>query len=195
MDDREYVKAAQNGDENAFAYLVRRHSPGLHRTVARILNDDAEAWDAVQMAFLKAWQQLDRYNPKWSFATWLYRIGNNLAIDLIRSRKSRERTHQAGMEHRLRVVGEADPASRLADCRDVEGVTGELLQKLSPQQRGAFVLREIEGHDTAEVATMLGCSPTTVRNHIFQARKVLRRELREQFPEFLPPSHRGHHEV
>ena len=97
------------------------------------------------------------------------------------------------MEHRLRIVGESDPASTLADRRDVEGVMGQLMQKLSPQQRGAFVLREVEGHETAEVATMLGCSATTVRNHIFQARKVLRREMRERFPEFLPPSQRGHH--
>jgi RNA polymerase sigma-70 factor (ECF subfamily) len=191
MDEREYVEAALRGDENAFAHLVRRHSAGLHRTVARILTDDAEGWDVVQMAFLKAWQQLDRYNPRWSFATWVYRIGTNLAIDLLRSRKSRERTHQAGMEHRLRVVGESEPSSRLVERHDVEGVMGELLGVLSPQQRGAFVLREIEGHETIDVAEMLGCSPTTVRNHIFQARKVLRREMRQRFPEYLPPSLRG----
>jgi RNA polymerase sigma factor (sigma-70 family) len=62
---------------------------------------------------------------------------------------------------------------------------------LTPQQRSAFVLREMQGLDTAEVAEVLGCSATTVRNHIFQARKALRREMRARFPEYLPVSERG----
>jgi RNA polymerase sigma-70 factor (ECF subfamily) len=184
--DREWAVAARRGDEDAFAHLVRRHSGGLHRTVARIVCDDAEAWDVVQMAFLKAWQQLERYDAKWSFATWLYRIGTNLAIDVIRARKSRERAHAAGMEHRLRVVGDPEPPSRRADEGEVESVVGRLLEGLTPQQRSAFVLREMEGLDTAEVAQILGCSPTTIRNHIFQARRTLRTVIRESFPEYLP---------
>lgn len=191
MNDREYAEAAQRGDEEAFAHLVRRYSGGLHRTVARILSDETEAWDVVQMAFLKAWQRIEKYDSRWSFTTWLYRIGTNLAIDFLRSRKSRNRIHQAGAEHRLRVVGESCPASELAEQSEVEGVIGHLLLALSPQQRSAFVLREVEGHETAEVASMLGCSATTVRNHIFQARKVLRRKIREQYPEYVPQSQRG----
>ena len=191
MDDREAVRAARSGDEDAFAHLVRRHSGGLHRAVARILRDDTEAWDVVQMAFVKAWQRLDRYDERWRFATWLYRIGTNLAIDLLRSRTSREKAHKAGTEHRLRVVGELPSASDLADRREVDRLLDQLVDALTPQQRSAFVLREVEGMDTAEVAEVLGCSATTVRNHIFQARKILRRELAREFPEYLPKSHRG----
>ncbi|MCK5378676.1 MAG: sigma-70 family RNA polymerase sigma factor [Acidobacteria bacterium] len=189
-DDRQLALDARGGDELAFADLVKRHSGGLHRAVARILNDDAEAWDVVQMAFLKAWQQLNRYDPRWSFATWVYRIGTNVAIDLIRSRKSRERTHQAGMEHRLRLVGESEPTSHVAEEGDVGSVIAQLLPVLSGQQRAAFVLREIEDKDTADVAEILGCTATTVRNHIFQARKTLRREIERRFPEYLPVSRR-----
>jgi RNA polymerase sigma-70 factor (ECF subfamily) len=189
-DDRRLAVEAQGGDERAFADLVKRHSGGLHRAVARILNDDAEGWDVVQMAFLKAWQQLDRYDPRWSFATWVYRIGTNVAIDLIRSRKSRERTHQAGMEHRLRLVGDRVPTSHVAEEGDVSNVISLVLPVLSPQQRAAFVLREIEDMDTSEVAEVLGCTATTVRNHIFQARKALRLEIEKRFPEYLPSSRR-----
>jgi len=191
VDDREAVRSARAGDDEAFAHLVRRHSGGLHRAVARILADDSEAWDVVQMAFVRAWQRLDRYNEKWSFATWLYRIGTNLAIDLLRSRTSREKAHRAGTEHRLRVVGESRPASDLADRREVDRLLDQLVDALTPQQRTAFVLREVEGQDTAEVAVVLGCSATTVRNHVFQARKILRRELAIHFPEYLPKSMRS----
>ena len=191
MDDREAVRAARAGDDDAFAALVRRYSSGLHRTIARILADETEAWDVVQMTFVRAWQRLDRYDERWSFSTWLYRIGTNLAIDLIRSRASRERAHRAGTEHRLRVVGEAPPASELADHGEVDRLFDQLVESLTPQQRSAFVLRELEGLDTAEVAQALGCSATTVRNHVFQARKVLREELARRYPEYLPRAERG----
>ncbi len=191
MDDREYAKAARSGDEEAFSYLVRRYSGGLHRTVARVLSDETEAWDVVQMTYLKAWQQIKKYDSRWSFTTWLYRIGTNLAIDVMRSRKSRERTHHAGAEHRLRIVGESVPTSERVERQEISSVIHQLLVVLSPQQRSAFVLREVEGHDTAEVATMLGCSATTVRNHIFQARKVLRKKIQERYPEYLPAALRG----
>jgi RNA polymerase sigma-70 factor (ECF subfamily) len=191
MDDRELARAARDGDDDAFAALVRRHSGGLHRAVARMLFDDEEAWDVVQMAWVRAWERLDRYDSRWSFATWVYRIATNLAIDVIRARSSRDKAHQAGMEHRLRLVGESEPSSRSAAANEVDDILEELVEELTPQQRSAFVLREIEGHDTADVARMLGCSATTVRNHIFQARKVLRREMSERFPEYLPASLRG----
>jgi RNA polymerase sigma-70 factor (ECF subfamily) len=190
-DDRAHAEAALQGDDRAFAELVRRHSGGLHRTVARIVADDAEAWDVVQMTFLRAWQRLDRYNATWSFATWLYRIGTNIAIDLIRSRSSRERAHQAGGEHQLRVVSSRDEPAELSRLREVDAILAELVQLLTPQQRASFVMREVEGMDTADVARILGCSPATVRNHVFQARKVLREEMRTRYPEYLPASQRG----
>ena len=191
MNDPQWIQSAKDGDEGAFAQLVRRHSAGLHRAVARILADDTEAWDVVQMAFLKAWQKLDRYDPRYSFSTWLYRIGTNLAIDLLRSRSSRERAHKAGTEHRLRLVGNGEGAGSRAEGREADEILCQLVGVLTPQQRSAFVLREMEGLETAEVADVLGCSATTVRNHIFQARKALRRELKERFPEYLPASERG----
>lgn len=190
-DDRSLAAAAKEGDDEAFGELARRHSGGLHRAISRMLRDDSEAWDVVQMALLKAWQQLNRYDPKWSFATWLYRIGTNLSIDVIRARKSRLRAHENGMEHRLRLVGESRPSSELASGQDVEMVLRTLLPALSPQQQAAFVLRELEGMESSKVADILGCSPTTVRNHIFQARKVLRAKLAARFPEYLPASRRN----
>ncbi len=191
MNDRLWIQSAKQGDEDAYAELVRRHSGGLHRAVARILADETEAWDVVQMAFLKAWQKLDRYDSRYSFSTWLYRIGTNLAIDLLRSRTSRDRAHKAGTEHRLRLVGNGEGAGLLAESQEADGILRKLVGVLTPQQRSAFVLREMEGLDTSEVAEVLGCSATTVRNHIFQARKALRRELKAQFPEYLPASERG----
>ena len=191
VDDRKVVRAALDGDEDAFADLVRRYSGGLHRAIARIVLDDEEAWDVVQMAFIKAWQRLDRYNPRWSFSTWLYRIGTNLAIDLVRSRASRQKAHRAGGEHQLRLVGGTEETSSRLDHGEVDGILRDLVQYLTPQQRSAFIMREVEDLETAEVAKILGCSAATVRNHVFQARKTLRREIQNRYPEFVPEDQRG----
>jgi len=190
-DEKRLVSTARRGDENAFAALVERHTRGMHRVVARILGDEEEAWDVVQMAWLRAWQRLGRYNPRWSFSTWVYRIASNLAIDVTRSRSSRERAHTRGGDAWLRPAPTAGRPAALADEAEVENVLTDLIEELTPQQRAAFVLREVEGLDTSEVARVLGCSTTTVRNHVFQARKVLRREMEQRYPEFLGRTGRG----
>jgi len=191
MDERALVEAAKGGDEQAFADLVRRHSPGMHRVVARLILDDDEAWDVVQMAMFRAWQRLERYDERWRFATWVYRIATNIAIDLLRSRGSRERVlAQAVGRQALRLVEGPESATERSDQGDVGRVLRRILPVLSPQQRAAFVLREVEGMDTADVASVLGCSPSTIRNHIFQARKTLRREMENHFPEYVPRAQR-----
>lgn len=183
-DDRELAAAAQGGDEAAFAELVRRHQAGVRRCAWRVLGDVEEARDVSQLAFVRAWENLPRYDAAWSFSTWLYRIATNIAIDVLRARDSRERTHTA----HLRLVEDRVNASaprELAE-QEVQGIFAELAEGLTPSQRVAFLLREVEGMATAEVAQILGCSEATVRNHVFQARAVLRRELARRYPEYLP---------
>lgn len=184
VDDRQLASAARDGDEAAFAELVRRHQRGVRRLAARILLDEEEARDIAQLAFIRAWQNLGRYDCSWSFSTWLYRITSNLAIDALRARGTRDRTHQV----HLRLVGEAvhHDGPRLLQEGEVERIFCELAALLPPTQRQAFVLREVEGLPTGEVAQILGCSEATVRNHVFSARARLRVELARRFPEYLP---------
>ena len=158
--------------------------PACAGAPARILGDDEEARDIAQLAFVRAWENLSRYDATWSFSTWLYRIASNLAIDVLRSRGSRDRTHAA----HLRLVGDSVGPSAPRDLAEgeVRRIFAELTEVLTPTQRAAFVLREVEGLATDEVAQALGCSEATVRNHVFQARVTLRRELAARYPEYLP---------
>ena len=183
-DDRELAALARDGDEGAFALLVRRHQGGVRRCAARILGDDEEARDIAQVAFIRAWDNLAKYDPTWSFSTWLYRITTNLAIDVLRSRESRERTHRAQLHIVGDSVGPSAPGRMAED--EVRRIFGELAATLTPAQRSAFLLREVEGRETAEVASVMGCSEATVRNHVFQARARLRKELAARYPEYLP---------
>ncbi len=186
MDEREAVARARRGDEVMFSRLVERYSRSLHRVVARILGDEEEAWDVVQMAWLRAWQRLARYDERWRFSTWIHKIATNLAIDVLRARSSRERAHSTGGTVWLRPTPAGGRPGDLVEEKDVERILADLVRDLSPQQRATFVLREVEGLETSEVAAILGCSPVTVRNHVFQARKALRRAMAERYPEYVP---------
>ncbi len=188
-DDRELAADARSGDEAAFAELVRRHQGGVRRAATRILHDEEEARDVAQLAFVKAWENLEKYDPTWSFSTWLYRIASNLAIDVLRSRDSRDRTHSSPL--RLVTSSSAPEAHRDLQEAEVRQIFEELAEVLTPSQRTAFVLREVEGLSTGEVAQVMGCSEATVRNHVFQARRVLRDELARRYPEYLPRAGRS----
>jgi RNA polymerase sigma-70 factor (ECF subfamily) len=179
------ARAVVQDDRHAFAELVRRHQSTVRACLRKLAaGNHALADDLAQETFVLAWRNLKSFRQEARFSTWLYRIATNLAIDVLRSRGSRERTHVA----HLRLVGDtvAPSAPRQVAEQEVQRIFTELAEHLSPSQRTAFVLREVEGLSTAEVSRVLGCSEATVRNHVFQARAVLRRELAARYPEYMP---------
>ena len=104
----------------AFEALVVRKTPAVVSVARRIVPDSEDARDVAQMVFLRVWEQLDRYDEKYSFNTWLYRIATNLAIDFLRSARSRERAHGATL-HIVRQREEAtgSETSRAAEDGEV----------------------------------------------------------------------------
>ncbi len=185
--DRELLEALRrDGDRRAFDALMERKVAPLVATVRRMVGDREEARDIVQLTFLRVWENRDKYDSRYSANTWLYRIATNLAIDFLRSRRSRERSTEPVRRHLYRVV-EGRRRVDLANLerREVERILHELAEGLTERQRLAFLLREIEELSTKEVAEILGCRASTVRNHLFTARGYLRRELARRYPEYV----------
>ena len=89
-DDAAAVLKARDGDEDAFRLLVHRHSRGLYRLAWRLTGQQADAEDVVRETFIHAFRQLDRFEARSNFATWLYRIAYNCAIDHLRLRPRHE---------------------------------------------------------------------------------------------------------
>ncbi len=173
--------------EAALDELIRRKSDILVNVAYRILGDREEAKDAAQMAFVRIWDNRCKYSSQWSPNTWIYRITTNLAIDHLRSRKSREKLNEP-LKLELRHREESSSAQMLSELRqqEVEAIFEELSATLTEKQRAIFVLREMEGLPSAEVAQIVGCQQSTVRNHLFNARKLLREKLLERYPEYAP---------
>ena len=85
------VERAQSGDGDAFRLLVEQHSRAVFRLAFRMTGNEQDAEDVVQETFLRAYRQLDKYEARASFSTWLYRIAANYSLDLIRMRKASRR--------------------------------------------------------------------------------------------------------
>ncbi len=183
--DRELLLAVAGDDEAAFDALMTRKTPALMQLAYRMLGDREEARDVVQVAFLRVWTHRRRYDRRWSPNTWLYRIATNLAIDQLRTRRSRQRASEPMRLH-LRRAADARRHGQLGRLggQEVRAILEELAGGLSERQRAVFLLREVEGLASPEVARILGCKSSTVRNHLFAARRILRRELARRYPEY-----------
>jgi RNA polymerase sigma-70 factor (ECF subfamily) len=194
--DREKVlaAAARGGDADAFEELVRRRTPGVLAFLRRMLGDAEDARDVAQLTFVRVWENLGRYDSSWAFSTWLFRIAGNLAIDALRSRRTRLRTESETLRlvHGGRSGETVEPDGPLGlEREEVLRVFAACATVLSEKQKMVFVLREIEEKESRDIAEILGCRESTVRNHLFQARRLLRDEVRRRFPEFAPRSTRG----
>ncbi len=174
LTDASAVAQARGGDPNAFRVLVERHSRSIFRLAYRMTGNEQDAEDMVQETFLRAYKQLDHFDGRAGFSTWLYRIAANCSLDFIRARTKRDRRY-------LPVVVDSaasDPSpERMAQSNEIADLLGPALDELSPMERSAFVLRHYEGLGTEEIGRALGVQPNAAKHSIFRAVQKLRRAL------------------
>ncbi len=168
-DEREWILAAQRGNQAAFGQLVSRHQRRAYAVARAIVLNHEDAEDAVQEAFLHAYRALDRFRPDQAFGAWLHRIVANAALDLTRRRKVRE------AEELPETV--ASPFRDPAEAGNLRQRLRDALAALPPRQRAVIVLHDIEGFKHAEIGTMLGIPEGTARSDLHYARARLRDSL------------------
>jgi RNA polymerase sigma-70 factor (ECF subfamily) len=153
-----------------FEELYAAHGTRLKSIACNLLGSRADAEDAVQEAFLKAFRSWDRFKGDAAPFTWLYRILVNACLDQGRRRQRRREEPEPDMEHETRSAAATDHPLRLA----LEGA----LRQLSPRPRAVFVLAEVEGFTHREIGDLLGIAEGTSKHDLFQARNELRQLLR-----------------
>jgi RNA polymerase sigma-70 factor (ECF subfamily) len=171
LDEQAWITRAQQGDRQAFGELVRRHREGVVNVVYRMCGEAALAEEAAQEAFLRAWQNLARYNPRFAFRSWVYRIALNAALDALR----RERPASDLEAEPLAATAEG-PEAWLERKQQAEQVRRAVLN-LPPASRAVLVLREYEGLSYREIAEALDIPLGTVMSRLNYARGQLRRAL------------------
>jgi RNA polymerase sigma-70 factor (ECF subfamily) len=179
--DRAFVASARTGDAEAFRVLVERHSRALFGLAYRMTGNQSDAEDVVQESLLRAWRQLDKFDQRSSFASWVYRIAVNCSLDLTRSRQRRSevpRPADREMEDPVDALPALGPApDRIAMSGEFRDLVAAAMNRLSGAERSAFVLRHFEGMRIEEVSRALGCQPGAAKHSVFRAVQKLRRAL------------------
>ena len=178
LTDEAIVADVLAGQTALFEILMRRHNERVYRAARVILRDDSEAEDVMQQAYVNAYAHLRQFNGRAQFSTWLTRIAVNEALARVRRRRTHASVDDAAMisESLMNPTVEADP-ERQAAAGELRAVLESAIDRLADGLREVFVLREVEGMSTAEVAEALDVSEDVVKTRLSRARRAIRRDL------------------
>jgi RNA polymerase sigma-70 factor (ECF subfamily) len=187
----ELVARAAAGDGSAFEVLMRRHNQLLFRTARSILLDDAEAEDALQDAYLRAWRALGSFRAESRLSTWLVRIVTNEALGRLRRASAPTIPLEAAMTSpdpgtQAALTDAADHGPEQTAVRaQVRTMMEARIDLLPDVYRTVFVLRGVQEMSVGEVAQALDVPEATVRTRFFRARNLLRQSLASEMDSAL----------
>jgi RNA polymerase sigma-70 factor, ECF subfamily len=181
-DETTLIRAAQEGDQDAFGQLVRAYDKSVLRLATNLLRSPEDAQDVYQEAFLRVYRNLNSFRFDCSFHTWLYRIVTNLCLDQMRKRKVRK-------EESAQFDAAEGPVDRL-DTLQEPGVGGDpqrqlfsgqlrqrikkALSELTARERMVFELRHYQGLKLRNIGEVLGTSEEAAKNCLFRATQKMR---------------------
>jgi RNA polymerase sigma-70 factor (ECF subfamily) len=184
--ERDDVLRAAGGDLQAFERIVKAWSDRIQAAAARILGDREDARDAAQEVFVKLYRFLGRYDPRRPFEPWLYKIAVNVCYDY--ARKRRRQSNEVPLDDVINTeLPRTEPTGIAAG--DTHEKVMQMTDQLTLGQKTAFVLRDVEGFTSSEVAEIMDCTQATVRTHLHRARARLRELIRRHYPELIEGRH------
>jgi RNA polymerase sigma-70 factor (ECF subfamily) len=176
-DKAELIEKARSGDIAAYQEFIRFYSARVHAIAYQMVGNSIDAQDVAQEVFIRLHRSLHTYKPRFNFMTWLYRLTVNHSIDFLR-RHSRHKnisledfTDESLLKDRV-----PSPDSSL-ELNEMKGIIQQISEGLTWKQRKVFVLRDLQGFSTEEVAQILKCRVSTVRVHLSKARKHIKNAL------------------
>ncbi len=184
LPDAEVARRIAAGDQPAFEVLMRKHNRRLYRVARAVLRDDAEAEDAVQLAYLHAYEAIDSYRGESRLSTWLTRIVVNESLMRVRKRRRESMViplESPSGESDMVMIENIESSAELPDTAAMRGETRVLIERcidaLPEIFRTVFVLRALEELSVEETAASLDIPEATVRTRFFRARSLLREAL------------------
>jgi RNA polymerase sigma-70 factor (ECF subfamily) len=177
------LEALQRKDKGAFARLVEQNSEIIYRLSLKMVGNPQDAEDVLQETFIKAFDNIEKFEGRSKVSTWLYRIAVNESLMLLRKRKDNITEIDAGIE---KDDGDLIPKQIVDWCclperelmsNETRHHLNEAIHTLSDANRAAFLLRDVEGLSTSETAQALDISESAVKVRLMRARMQLREEL------------------
>jgi RNA polymerase sigma-70 factor, ECF subfamily len=179
-DELELIERAKRGDRQAFGALVERYQRRVIGVALAIAHNQDDAFELAQETFVRAFENLSKFESRSSFSTWLYRIAANLAIDF-RRREARHvvlRGEEAENEIR-RIPSQQGDSYGAARRSELSEKIRDALDQLTPEHRAVILLREVEGFSYDEISEVLNIPRGTVMSRLHYARSRLRGMLKD----------------
>jgi len=188
LEDDKFVKRAIEGDQEAFKDLMDKYQKPLYFHVLKMVKNHEQVEDLVQEAFMKAFRNLNSYNTNYAFSTWLYRITTNHTIDYLRKKKLKTtsidqpvKTRDGEMEIQISDDAETD---RDIIRKERKAIIHNAINDLPDKYRKVIEMRHLQELSYQEIADHLDLPLGTVKAHIFRAREMLYKELKDKREKF-----------
>lgn len=182
LTDAELVQRAKDGDDSAFEALFGRHHRRIYGIVYGMLRNDADASDATQEAFVRAYRSLPRLEAPGAFGGWLAQIAVNICRDILKrprviARSLDEPLGDEDSEYKLEIPDWSESPERASMSQELQDVVHRAIGTLSTDHRAVITMHHLEGMDVLQIADVLGISEGTVKSRLSRARAELRRKL------------------
>jgi RNA polymerase sigma-70 factor (ECF subfamily) len=183
LDDKELAALAAKGREMAFRELLSRYERPIFSLVYRMVRDRTLAEDLAQESFVRAFNAIGSYKPRYKFSSWIFKIANNHTIDHLRKRRletvsidgsPHARNPEEEAQTRLVVESTEEPPDHYVESRELGGQIEEAIGRLRPEYRTAVLLRHVEGHTYEEIAEIMDLPLGTVKTYLHRARGELK---------------------
>lgn len=187
---RELVKRFKQGEQSAFAELVQAYRKPLYFAILKIVSNETDAEDLTTETFIKAYENIDKYDERYAFSTWLFKIGNNLAIDFLRKKKRSVPTvslsdkvssaDEDSLTYEEVLREETRDTSEVVHYRMEAEHVRKIIDQLPKDLREVLELKYLHELTHQEIAKKLRIPVGTVKGRLARARKLLFRLLHKQ---------------
>ena len=184
MDEQQLIEAAKAGDRKALAELVKKFEKTVYNFAFKICRNPEKAENTMQETFLSMVKSLHQFDGKSKLSTWLYRIVANHCLMELRKKKhqfvSIDGDEDELYEDKYTADWSSIPSASVEND-ELRRILDSAIEKLSPEYRVVFMLRDVEGFSTEETAQMTELSVPAVKSRLHRARAFLRKEINEAF--------------
>lgn len=179
-DEAELIERSRKGDSEAFGILVERYQRRVVGVALAVVHNQDDAIELAQETFIRAYENLSKFESRSSFSTWLYRIAANLAIDFWRREGRHVVLHGEDADNEISRLASAHGDSFKEVSRsELSERLKQALEELTPEHRAVILLREVEGLSYDEISEVLQCPRGTVMSRLHYARDHLRGILKD----------------
>lgn len=186
LTDEVIARRVLEGEGELYEILIRRHNQRLYRIARSILRDESEAEDVMQDAYLRAYAHLDQFEGRATFLTWISRIAVNEALARLRRNGRFVEWDETMNDDRANGSPAPETPEDELSRRELSGILNEAIDSIPDIYRLVFVLRQIEGLSTEEVALIAGISSDNVKTRFHRAKVALRKDIDRRMGRHAP---------